>query len=75
MGKQTWAADAGTDPADVPQQRDAAADGISARREKILFSYIIKSYIISYILNITGNMSHTSGVSNKKWYGATSDIH
>lgn len=40
MGTQTWAADAGTDPADVPQQRDAAADGISARREKILLQLL-----------------------------------
>lgn len=36
MGTQTWAAASGTGPADVPQQRDAAAVGISGKTEKIL---------------------------------------
>lgn len=37
VGTQTWAAASGTGPADVPQQRDAAAVGISGKTEKILF--------------------------------------
>jgi len=36
VGTQTWAAASGTGPADVPQQRDAAAVGISGKTEKIL---------------------------------------
>ncbi len=64
MVTQTWAADAGTDPADVPQQRDAAADGISARREKILLQ------LLFFFLNIMGNMSRVlyKGSQTKKWH-------
>lgn len=58
VGKQTWAAPSGTGPADVPQQRDVAAVGISAKRQKIL----LQPMFFSPILWVT--WAYTPEVSN-----------